>query len=763
MNNHRIGLWALVLAWVGWSAAGIAQIPEGYYAGVDDSTPQTLRSTLHATLKAGHVVRSYNNAIQTIQDANQDPNNSNNIILIYSGISVSKTWDSGNTWNREHVFPQSHFNSNSPYVSDVHALMPTVPTINSRRGNYPFGVVPVGGNPDQYGNKLGTSLGGYTVFEPRDGAKGDVARALFYMDVRYEGTNGELNLLLTNSDAGFAEMGRLNDLLQWHVSDPPDNWERRRNDRIYAAQGNRNPFIDFPQWVDCVYNGNCVGTLAPAAPTNLAATAGIGYIDLDWNANSEPTLEGYRVYRAEDDAGPFELLVDITPPVNFVRDSTVTAEQTYYYEVTAYNTANAESDPSNRVSATPLQDNVPPATPSGFAVSAGSDFIYVQWSPNQEPDLAGYRLYRGLSDPPTELYQAPGPGAAGFLDENVNAGTRYFYTVSAIDNAGNESGKSAVLSTVPGGGSAGCGVDLIFSEYAKGTVGFNRALELFNTTGNAIVLDGYTIEMYPGAGTTPAVELSLTGKGVVPPLGTFVIVHQSAGDPTLFALADMNDEGTGSWFNGDDPIVLKHNGVPIDSIGQVGNAAVYGNNVTLRRKSDVVFGRNDPFEPFVLADEWSSFAANTWPGLGTHEFDCELSDAVSATISLLDPTVTDRDALRFEVEFSMPVSGLFDVQAVTAIGSLAGEATIFIDGTDPVYTIAAVLEDATADGTIGIVVGGGELENLSGGFEETESALYTITNSNAGLAGDFNGDGVVNVADVTALAQWIADGKPTQE
>src|SRR5690606_17762365 len=134
MNNHRIGLWALVLAWVGWSAAGIAQIPEGYYAGVDDSTPQTLRSTLHATLKAGHVVRSYNNAIQTIQDANQDPNNSNNIILIYSGISVSKTWDSGNTWNREHVFPQSHFNSNSPYVSDVHALMPTVPTINSRRG-----------------------------------------------------------------------------------------------------------------------------------------------------------------------------------------------------------------------------------------------------------------------------------------------------------------------------------------------------------------------------------------------------------------------------------------------------------------------------------------------------------------------------------------------------------------------------------------------------------------------------------------------------
>jgi endonuclease I len=744
-----------------WSSPPVgAQPPAGYYDNVNDATPASLRQSLHTIIKTGAIVRSYTDVISVLQDANQDPNNAQNIILIYSGLSVNKTWDSGTTWNREHVFPQSRFGDGvSPYFTDVHALMPTVPTINGRRGNSPFGVVPVGGNPDAYGNKLGTGLGGFTVFEPRDGAKGDIARALFYMDIRYEGTGGELNLQLIDTNPGFGELGRLTELIQWHTNDPPDAFEIRRNNRLFAAQNNRNPFIDYPQFVDCIYLGTCTGDFAtPSAPTGLAATPGVGYIDLSWNPNTESDLAGYRVFRSESAAGPFNTpLTEIAPPFNFFRDSTISPGTPTYYHVTAFDSDGNESGLSNQATAASIVDDTAPAAPTGFGVFAGNGFLFIQWDANSENDLAGYRLYRSTTTPPTDLYQSPGASASGFLDESVTNGTRYYYLLTAVDTSGNESEPTEVRSAVPGIAGTGCGIDLILSEYAKGTVGFNRALELFNPTGAAIDLSAYTIDMHSGASLSPVVTLSLEGRGVVPPLGTFVIVHQAATDPDLLSRADMSDQGNSLWFNGDDPIVLRRGDTVVDSIGQVGSAAIYGNNITLRRKPDVFLGRTNPASPFTPDDEWTSHPVNTWSGFGSHETSCVLLVGATATIDLLDPVQTNRDAVRFEVEFSEPVDGLFDLQAVELTGTLANSATAALAGTDPVYLVVVFLEDPNEPGTIGIAVGGGGLDQVEGGFTPVASPLYTIT---ATLAGDINGDGVVNVADVTALATSIVDGTP---
>jgi endonuclease I len=115
------------------------------------------------------------------------------------------------------------------------------------------------------------------TFEAWDFRKGDVARAMFYMDVRYEGlgevdTTGtaEPDLILTNNAAliqtstgGTAYMGILSTLIQWHIQDPVDAIEEERNEVVFSYQGNRNPFVDHPDWVDCIFAGGVCTTTVP--------------------------------------------------------------------------------------------------------------------------------------------------------------------------------------------------------------------------------------------------------------------------------------------------------------------------------------------------------------------------------------------------------------------------------------------------------------------------------------------------------------------
>ena len=130
------------------------------------------------------------------------------------------------------------------------------------------------------------------------GRKGDIARAMFYADVRYEGGNhgvsgwSEPDLILTDiqslistsvtgQNENTAYMGLLSVLLQWHLADPVDQIERDRNDRVFFYQGNRNPFVDHPEWVDCLFNGNCGGptTEIYCSPAEPNSTSNPGLID----------------------------------------------------------------------------------------------------------------------------------------------------------------------------------------------------------------------------------------------------------------------------------------------------------------------------------------------------------------------------------------------------------------------------------------------------------------------------------------------------
>jgi endonuclease I len=225
--------------------------PPANYYNLATGSGATLKSQLTSAMSAGHVQRNYGDLRYSAAITDRDPNNSNNILLVYNRASVPATWDNGSTWNREHLWPQSlqpgeATNSTKGALADPHALRPADPGINSSRGNKPFASDATTG--------AHRSLG--TYYFPGDADKGDVARSMFYMDTRWTSSG----LSLTDNVPSSNQMGDLSSMLAWHYLDPPDEFERRRNHVIYSQSlnptyytNNRNAYIDHPEFVWSIY------------------------------------------------------------------------------------------------------------------------------------------------------------------------------------------------------------------------------------------------------------------------------------------------------------------------------------------------------------------------------------------------------------------------------------------------------------------------------------------------------------------------------
>ncbi|MEM9411194.1 MAG: endonuclease [Planctomycetota bacterium] len=232
------------------SAAAQWEAPSSYYDNVS-ATGSLLKQQLTTAMSAGHIERRYGDYRFSAAIHDQDPNDPSNINLIYTETSVDSSWDSGATWNREHIWPVSRqpgsaSNSTRGNLGDPHALRACNPSTNSSRGNKPFG----------FGDSTGSfgSLG--TFWYPGDLSRGDVARSLFYSDTRWT----SLGISLANGVPSGNQMGDLDSLLHWHFMDPPDEFERRRNHTIYSQAfnptyytNNRNAYIDHPEYVWSIY------------------------------------------------------------------------------------------------------------------------------------------------------------------------------------------------------------------------------------------------------------------------------------------------------------------------------------------------------------------------------------------------------------------------------------------------------------------------------------------------------------------------------
>ncbi len=261
-----------------------------YYNSVNTSNAEQLRCSLNTVIR-GHTVYPYSASTTDTWDileiADEDPNNSGNILDVYKNRSYTKVSDragtgTGVTYNREHTWPNSlGFGSatgnlglpHGPYT-DTHMLYLSDTNYNSDRGNSPYSYCTQGAGCSERATEVNNGNGGGTgvypgnsnwvnsnAYETWSKRQGDVARAVMYMAIRYEGgthtvtgqNEPDLELtdtvgLIVGTSASPAYMGLLTDLLLWHQADPPDAAEVARNEVIYSFQGNRNPFIDHPEW-----------------------------------------------------------------------------------------------------------------------------------------------------------------------------------------------------------------------------------------------------------------------------------------------------------------------------------------------------------------------------------------------------------------------------------------------------------------------------------------------------------------------------------
>lgn len=302
LDRRTVGLLLMLIA--GCPALLLAGTPVTYYNGADASTASKLKASLHSIVTNGDVRVGYDNTFPALYITDEDPANTNNVLMVYGRDSRPKTSTGGNDsssyggWNREHIFPQSFFNSIEPHRSDLHALMPCDADINSARSNYPYEVISTTPNySDVFGNKR--TGGTNPLWEPTNIDKGRVARAVLYMDVRYEGTDGT-DLTIINSypgGTGAGQMAYLNTVLEWHRQYPPTAWERARNQKVYNRQKNANPFVDHPEWASIIYGGtawsfadNDTPTVSSTPRTSGFVTAGTSDVpmislNLDLTAN----------------------------------------------------------------------------------------------------------------------------------------------------------------------------------------------------------------------------------------------------------------------------------------------------------------------------------------------------------------------------------------------------------------------------------------------------------------------------------------------
>lgn len=229
-----------------------------YYAPLDTSSNgATFRSKLDQLITETHKKKtSYDGLREVFKTSDADPNKSGNIIWFYSGTSVAFNGTFGST-NREHVWPKDGgkaFSATSDAGSDAHHLRPTEQNLNSTRGSKQFGEVPTTASNivKQAGSTSYENLCyvADNVFYPGEGYRGATARILMYVETRW-GDEFHLNFVLGQGKS--KTIGDIETLMKWHYQEPPTAEEMRRNEAVFKIQGNRNPFIDHPEFATKIY------------------------------------------------------------------------------------------------------------------------------------------------------------------------------------------------------------------------------------------------------------------------------------------------------------------------------------------------------------------------------------------------------------------------------------------------------------------------------------------------------------------------------
>ena len=616
-----------------------------YYNDVNlNLTGLTLKQELASKIISTHTQFLFYEQVWDASKATDvNPENTQQVLLIYgheNGTDSDVTNDrergidqnSGNSgdWNREHVYSQSLGTpalSDTGPGSDAHHLRPADAQRNSSRNNRKF--------TDGSGNSGAQANAGWF---PGDEWKGDVARMMMYMYVRYDVRCLPSNIGIGDNSSTPDDMIDL--FLKWNVEDPVSDFERQRN--IYHenttnenAQGNRNPFIDNPILATRIWGGEKAediwgiytnsDTEAPSTPANISfSNITTVSIDISWEAsidNVETT--SYDVYMDG-------FLIANTTNTS-IKISDLSSNTTYSFSILAKDIANNLSALSNAQNATTLVDNQAPTIPEKVIVSNETETSFkISWEASTDNSVVvGYDIFLDNNQIATTSENT-------YTATNLIGSTTYFVQILAKDEVDNKSNLSEPINATTTNGSASLANELFFSEYLEGSSN-NKALEIVNLTNTDIDLTSYSIKRQSNGGVDPEDdwEWNMSLKGIIKSQDVYVIVNEAAGEHTssksqkaieagdyLIQIADsirVHDGDTNFGaplnFNGNDPVGLFKNDVLIDIIGiYFGGSANFGKDQTLRRKSGV----SQPNTTFDLDNEWDIVDKDNAEDFGTH-------------------------------------------------------------------------------------------------------------------------------------------------
>ena len=645
----------LIIAFISLIFNGFSQ--QSYYNDVDlDLTGSELKNALSTKITQTHTkFLQYTPDVwiaSKITDAN--PNNTDEVILIYG-------WEAGNdqddtndrtrsnslqdngsngsfVWNREHVYPQSlgtpDITTSTIPGQDAHSLRPVDKPTNSSRGNKRFA--------EGSGNSGVSNDGWY----PGDEWKGDVARMMMYMYVRYDDQCLPTNVGI--GDSSLTQDAMIDLFLKWNVDDPVSAIEIARNEyhenrNNSAAQGNRNPFIDNPYLATIIWGGNdnaedlwgisSDDDVNPSQPDNVVASnQTTTSIDIEWNPSEDNVgVTGYNIYI--DNVLTFQTsnssfqLIDLTPDTQ------------YAIEIEAKDLGNNKSEKSVVLNSSTTADITAPSAPTNITGSNISGTAFkINWDLAEDDTAAtGYKVFVN-----TELIASTAD--LFYTLTGLTVSTTYSITVSAKDAADNESEQSVSVNITTTDGSSNGINELFFSEYVEGG-GYNKAIEIVNLTSSAVDLTGYSIKKQSNGAGDWIDELSLN-SGSVKSITTgdvFVVINSLADSQELNNQADLVHPNSSpiNW-NGNDAVGLFKNGVLIDIVGVLGETAKNFADMTLRRVANVT----EPNSTYTRS-EWDEFPKDNVEDIGSHTSTLSANDAIFNTFKMY-PNPTNGNTLYFK-------------------------------------------------------------------------------------------------------------------
>jgi endonuclease I/chitodextrinase len=657
---------------------------ESYYQDVDKSLfGNALKDALTSKVITTHTnTLEYTSSGPDVWDAtratDENPANTSEVVLFYG-------WEAGNdqditndsyrnknlqdngsgedfVWNREHIFPKSLANpildTDDPGPStDAHHLRAADRGRNSARNNRKYGRGT--GNSNYSNTDFHEGLDGpnTAAWYPGDQWKGDAARMIMYMYVRY----GSI-CLPTAVGVGspeFTEDEMIDLFLQWNAEDPVSTIEIARNTyhentSNNAAQGNRNPFIDNPYLATRIWGGDSAedrwdfykktDTEAPTTPTNVTLTdITFNSINISWSASSDNIgVTGYNIY--VDDV----LTAQTSSAITNTNISNLSTNTDYTFAIIAKDLINNRSD-SAVISGATLEDTQAPSIPINLSVSNATDSSFeVSWQAATDNNVVtGYEIYVDnilTATTETNTYTAIG----------LNTETTYGVEIVAYDADNNKSNRSASINGTTTAGTSNGITELFISEYAEPQDdGNNKAIEIVNLTASTVNLSEYSIQKFSSSGWVWKDDYPLGNADIVPG-DVFVIVHADTNNSELLDAADMlgppnidtSPYGYGSPlnFNGDDPIGLYKNGELIDVIGDISSRSKHIEDVTYRRKGAI----SVPNTTFT-ASEWDILDANTFDGIGSHTSTLSAKNIAFESFKMF-PNPTNGNKIYFNVK-----------------------------------------------------------------------------------------------------------------